>query len=183
MAIPILGGLLILSGIGLVVFIFARKIPEVSQIPQEDIPVLVRPKIIQWIASIDWSKLTLQVLRALETIIRVLRKLFFFFLRTSEHWIRGLSARSRQIAGEAPPVFLPKFLFRIKRRKAFVEEERKLLEWLTQHPDDFEAYRRLGNLYTVAGNIRDARASFEQALKLRPDDDEIKRHLDELAVK
>ena len=76
---------------------------------------------------------------------------------------------------------LPQFLFRTKRRKAYLEEEKKLLEWIENHHDDVAAYKRLGNLYSVAGNIDEARTAFQQALKLAPDDDEIKRRLDELA--
>jgi len=58
---------------------------------------------------------------------------------------------------------------------------RKEEKHILKNHDDVAAYKRLGNLYSVAGNIDEARTAFQQALKLAPDDDEIKRRLDELA--
>ena len=50
------------------------------------------------------------------------------------------------------------------------------------NPDDVDAYRRLGNLYVIAGNNRDARAAFSELIRINPDDEEAKKRLEEIEV-
>ena len=60
------------------------------------------------------------------------------------------------------------------------EEEKQCVDLITQNPKDIEAYRTLGFLYLNQKNYSDARACFRQILKINPEDEEVKRKLEEI---
>jgi len=60
------------------------------------------------------------------------------------------------------------------------EEEKRCIDLITQNPKDIEAYRILGFIYLNQKNYSDARACFRQILKLEPEDQEVKRKLEEI---
>jgi len=175
MIIVVIGIFCLLAGIALVMLVLVRKLPALAQ---SDIPAssfkITLPKIP---LHVDAKAIQRRSFTALEVALRGLRSTLFAFLRLSEHFLRLAQAKS----GKRSVPVLSQFLFRTKRRKAYLEEERKLLDWIEHHQDDVVAHKRLGNLYSVAGNIGEARTAFQQALKLAPEDDEIKKRLDELA--
>ena len=61
-----------------------------------------------------------------------------------------------------------------------LEEEKRCIDLITQNPKDLEAYRILGFIYLNQKNYSDARACFRQILKLEPEDQEVKRKLEEI---
>jgi len=60
------------------------------------------------------------------------------------------------------------------------EQERIYIDLIAENPKDVMAYRALGFLYLNQKNYSDARACFRQALKLNPDDEEVKIKLEEI---
>ena len=56
-------------------------------------------------------------------------------------------------------------------RRTTEEKEEMLLSILKQNPKDIKAYKELGSLYLEQGNAHDAKAAFEETLKLNPDDE------------
>ena len=176
MFVILFGIFCLLFGISLVLVVLIRKLPVLGEFSAPSPKVkLTIPKIIP--LKIDFRAAQRRSFGALEIAMQGLRTALFAFLRISDRLLR----LAQKKAGKKNVEMLPQFLFRTKRRKAYLEEEKKLLEWIENHHDDVAAYKRLGNLYSVAGNIDEARTAFQQAFKLAPDDDEIKRRLDELA--
>ena len=177
---------LFLVGAALVALVFVRKVPALAELPEMNgprKPSLVR-RVISLFARIDWQKWQRRLFRLLAMFARASRRFFVRFTKRSEKWIHALEKRVRHLS-DIPHFERKNFPLasRIKKRAAFVEEERKLIEQLTADPKDIDAYRRLGNLYVVAGNTADARAAFSEILRLNPEDDEAVKRLSELSDK
>lgn len=60
------------------------------------------------------------------------------------------------------------------------EEEKKYIDMIADNPKDGSAYRGLGFIYLNQKNYSDARACFRRALKLNPQDEEVKNKLEEI---
>ncbi|MBU1102362.1 tetratricopeptide repeat protein [Patescibacteria group bacterium] len=63
---------------------------------------------------------------------------------------------------------------------AVTEEEKKHIDRIAENHKDVDAYRALGFLYLNQKNYSDARACFRRALKLNPQDEEVKNKLNEI---
>lgn len=59
----------------------------------------------------------------------------------------------------------------------FSEAEKTYIEIIKKDPKNIQAYKNLGNLYLKQGNLRDAMSSFEQVLKINPNDQEAKTEI------
>jgi len=59
------------------------------------------------------------------------------------------------------------------------EEEKKYIDMIAANPKDGQAYRGLGFIYLNQKNYSDARACFRRALKLDPQDEEVRVKLNE----
>lgn len=65
--------------------------------------------------------------------------------------------------------------------KGNLEKAEKLyIDIITKDPKNVRAYKGLGKIYKRQRNFKDAKASFEQVLKIEPDDREVKEELDEI---
>jgi len=176
----ILAPLLVLVGLAGVVLVVARALPSISQIPEPDIKTgaKIAEKVSSLAKKVPWQK---WFFGSVAFGLKQVRRALFAGLKKSEKMVHAAQTRSRKFASEGGVDALPKFFDRIKKRRAFLEEERKLLEYVGHHPDDAAAYKRLGTLYAISGNVKDARAAFEQSLRLNPDDQDILQKLEELA--
>lgn len=61
-------------------------------------------------------------------------------------------------------------------------KEKNLVKAISQDPKNAELYKELGSLYLEARNYKDAKQAFEQALKLIPEDKEIKETLEKIEI-
>ena len=172
--------LLFLIGLSGIVLVLARAFPLLWRIPEPEGAknFQIANKIQALIQRIPWQK---WFFHGIELLLTRVRKVLFIGLKKSERLTHKVQVRSGKLSPENGMDALPKFFNRIRKRKAFLEEERKLLEYLAHNNDDAAAYKRLGNLYAIAGNIKDARAALEQSLRLMPDDEEIMQRLEELS--
>jgi tetratricopeptide (TPR) repeat protein len=179
----LLSALLILGGILLLAVVFIRKMPILASLPEEEEPSSssLTAKVRERIARIDWKRWKRLILKTLAFIAGQIFWFFRMLARKIERLVHDVNRRIQNLSeGKTSERKRPPFFSRIRKRAAYVEEERRLIEQLSKNPKDIEAYRRLGNLYVIAGNIADARASFSEILRLNPDDEEAKRRLSEL---
>ncbi|OHA46370.1 MAG: hypothetical protein A3A80_03335 [Candidatus Terrybacteria bacterium RIFCSPLOWO2_01_FULL_44_24] len=177
----ILAPLLFLLGLAGVILIVARALPILSELPEQENGkqgLFIVNKIHELIQKIPWQR---WLFNGIEIILKKVRITLFAGLKKSERMVHSVQTRSQKFSPEKSIDVLPKFFDRIKKRKAFLEEERKLLEYIAHHHDDGASYKRLGNLYIIAGNVKDARAALEQATRLLPDDEDIMQKLEELS--
>lgn len=171
-------------GVALIVLVLVRKMPALVELPE--VQRSSRPSVAQrvWalVLRVDWERLQHLVLRFLARIVDAFWRFLVRLARRTERWARTLNLRVLHIS-DLPHLHRASSSFsdRIRKRAAFVEEERRLIEQLSARPDDLDSYRRLGNLYVIAGNVQDARAAFSQLLRLDPSDTEAQRRLHELA--
>lgn len=179
---------LFLVGVALIAVVVIRKIPALVELPKEEktdeTQTRKLTRLRSWFQRIDWQRWQKIFVASLAGLFEVLRKLFIRNTKRAERLARRLRGRVRVLSGgKAEPAKEKQsggFSARIRKRSAFVEEERRLIEHVAENPQDIEAYRRLGNLYTMAGNIADARAVFIEILKRVPDDEEARKRLVEL---
>lgn len=62
----------------------------------------------------------------------------------------------------------------------FDQAEKIYIEIIAKDPKNYRAYKRLGKIYKRQRNYSDARKSFEQVLKIEPDEKETKQELAEI---
>lgn len=89
--------------------------------------------------------------------------------------------RSREVHKASD--FVTSYFEKLKKRKSLKnlnKEERECIQLIKEDPSNVDAYRRLGNNYISRGNYKEAKLSFEQALRLKPDDEEAKVRLGEI---
>lgn len=123
------------------------------------------------------------LLRLSEAVLRKVSLRLLGLARMTEKMLRGVQRRSDKISNKKSFVSFPRLFSKFEKRRAFVEEERKLLEHLFRSPNDIDAYRRLGSLYFVERKFSDARLAFSQILRLIPDDEEAKIKIAEIDEK
>lgn len=172
-------------GVALLMVVLVRKIPVLAELPVSDGTKRRRPEIFERLralfARIDRQKWQRRVFSALAAAADVLQRFFVRAARRFERFARRSHERVRSLsAGATVERSALAFAARIRRRSAYVEEERRLIEELAGNPQNLDAYRRLGNLYVIAGNRADARAAFTEVLRLAPDDEDAQRRLEEL---
>lgn len=150
----------------LVLMVLIRKIPALAELPEnQELPGRrVMKRLVKKIHQVDWERYQRVFVRALLASIERLRRLLVRGARRSEAGVKQLRVYMTRLSGNGASGSSA-FSSRIKRRSAFLEEERQLIEQLTADPDDVDAYRRLGNLYLLAGNTRDARAALTELLR------------------
>lgn len=62
------------------------------------------------------------------------------------------------------------------------KKEKELIKAISQNPKDPELYKELGSVYLEAKNFKDAQQAFEEALKINPNDLEIKENLEKIKI-
>ena len=173
---------LVVAGTALILVVLIRKIPALAELPDDQqLPgQKLTTRLVTTLRRVNWAKYQRVLVAALVAVAERIRRTSVRLARRSEVLGRNLRTRLSHLSGDQEEGSSAAFSSRIKRRSAFLEEERQLIEQLTQNTDDIDAYRRLGNLYVVAGNVRDARAAFTELLKRQPDDEEAFLRLGEL---
>ncbi len=173
---------LVLVGAALILVVLIRKIPALNELPEDQ--QLPGRKVTAWalkaVKQIDWQRYQRFVVKASLAFIERLRRMSVKVARLAENGVKQLRGRMSRLSGDGESQESPAFSSRIKKRSAFLEEERQLIDKLTANPDDTDAYRRLANLYTLAGNVRDAKAAWRELLRHDPDNESAKAKLVEL---
>src|SRR3989344_5967770 len=173
---------LVVFGAALILVVLIRKMPALAELPEDQrLPgQKITAKFFTAFKRINWARYQRVLVVALAAIAEWIRRTSVRLARRSEVMGRNLRTRLMHLSGKSDEGSSPAFSSRIKRRAAFLEEERQLIEQLAQNPNDVETYRLLGNLYVVAGNVREARAAVTHVLRIAPEDEEATRRLKEL---
>ena len=172
----------VLVGAALILVVLIRKIPALAELPEDQqLPGrrLTR-RVMKTLRQVDWPRYQRVIVKASLAFIEQLRRLGVKIARSSESGVKRLSQRMSRLSGDGARQGSPAFSSRIKKRTAFLEEERQLIDQLTSNPNDADAYRRLANLYTISGNTRDAKAAWRELLRREPDNQNAKQKLAEL---
>lgn len=173
---------LVFAGATLILIVLIRKVPALAELPEDQqLPgrKLTR-RMMKTLRQVDWPRYQRVVVRGLLAFIERLRRFGVKIARFSESGVKQLSGRMSRLSGDGARKGSPAFSSRIKKRTAFLEEERQLIDQLTANPNDADAYRRLANLYTLSGNVRDAKAAWRELLRIEPENDQVKQKLAEL---
>jgi cytochrome c-type biogenesis protein CcmH/NrfG len=172
---------LVVIGTALMLVVLIRKMPALAELPEDQqLPGRrLTARFVTAVRRINWTKYQRLIVAALAAVAERIRRTSVRLARRSETLARNLRSRLMRLSDDREEGSSPAFSSRIKKRAAFLEEERQLIEQLAQNPNDVETYRRLGNLYVVAGNVRDARAAFTEVLRIAPEDEGALRRLQE----
>lgn len=192
MLIPYLIIIFSLAGIIYVVF---KKIPVLMKLPlepdnnfakEQEIPIA--EKAVNFIKEkIAHPNYLLVVLGWLE---KILRKTRILFLKIDRHFVSLISKsreKSREMAVKSKGWMSERRMKKIGHlkimadlRRTAEDREEMLLAILKQNPKDIKAYKELGLLYLEQGNTHDAKAAFEEALKINPEDELANEKIEEM---
>lgn len=198
--------LLSLVVIGMIIL---RKIPALLKLPDKPQEVLpassffsrLKLKIKSW----QYSEYRSKILGWLEKLLRKIRILFLkidsFFLsgikraRTgsrvwkakSKAWVEQKRLRKIKKLEALEKIEKDELLQALKTTKKSSGEdltgrEKELVKAISQKPKNLQLYKDLGSLYLETKNYKDAQEAFEQALKLKPNDSEIKAKLEKIKI-
>lgn len=167
--------IIVLALVGIIV-ILARKIPVVAKMEIKEEEILENQnKIAETESLVDRTKRLSHkyldiILGALERLLKQLRISSLKLENKSALWIQELRKKSRKVK-------------KLKDRANLNKKEKELIAIIAKNPQDIEAYKNLGFLYLEQKNYRDARSSFEEALRINPEDKEAGKQLKELKTK
>lgn len=123
------------------------------------------------------KKVLMVVEKLLGAVVAITLKVATFTSRLSGR----VKIRSREVHKASD--FVTSYFEKLKERKSLKnlnKEERECIRLIKEDPSNVEAYRRLGNNYISRGNNKEAKLSFEQVLRLKPDDEEAKARISEI---
>lgn len=173
--------LLILVGFFLFLSVVLKKFAHLGRLSDEEAAVLSNqpltpPKIVSALnpKHLAGSK---RFLSFLEITLRSFQRPLALSLKLIERRMAHTQMRLQKLAGESPASSIPYFFATLRRRKAFVEEEKKLLELVTKNPDDVDSWWRLARLYLHDKRDKEARSTLREILRINPDDQEAKTSL------
>lgn len=197
--IPLLVAVLSLVGIAVIV---QRKMPYVRRLNPEAHPAGESvwhdffPELIDGVRSIHIAEYKKAVLIELEKLLRRVRIVFSAIDRMSDSLIKAVrqehldtamdheQAPERLLAQTRPEEPTPKPEPKLKKRSGSSEElklrEQELIIAIAQDPKDVQRYQELARVYVDLENFADARESLEAALKLEPENREVKEQLESL---
>lgn len=166
--------LIILSLVGIII-ILVRKIPAAAKMEIKEEESLKSSQLAKTRFLLDnFRQLSHKylglTLKALEKLLKQLKIGSLKIESKTSLWIQELRKKSQKI----------------KRRKDLSISVRREKEWIkiiAENPKDIEAYKKLGLLYLKQENYKDARASFQQVLKINSKDKEANQRLKELEGK
>ena len=178
---------LIILSIFSIIIILARKVPEIS----------FESEVNERSGHKEGEKphaLTFLFCLGLSTLEKVLRQVRIHILKLDTkifsliEYLRKESAKKLNEVNKIPYKEIAKTAFednanKISSRLQYRIEERKLLHTIARSPKEADNYKKLGDLYVKNSNYRDAEASFNEYLKLKPGDLEAEKILKEIKTK
>ncbi len=121
---------------------------------------------------------------------KTLRKIRILFLKLDTFFISLIAKsreRSKDLTVKSKSWMSERRMKKIERLKLLAdlrrtpgEREEVLLRILKQNPKDVKAYKDLGLLYMEQKNLQDAKAAFEEVIKINPEDELAKENLEEI---
>jgi len=184
--------LIIISSLVVISVIILRKIPILVKLPPQPEQVFEKEPIKEKVANVLKEKVARPrfFLLLLSSIEWFLKKVRLFFLEIDSFFvslIARLREKSHQWSEKSREWMSQRRMKKIERLKLIAdlsrtpeEKEENLLRTLKQNPKDVKAYRELGFLYLEQDNFQDAKAAFEEVLKINPDDEIAKQELDKI---
>lgn len=188
MFIPYLLIIFSLAGIGFIVF---KKIPLLVKLPAEPETVLPRQSLKEklfnqlkevsrlnyWLIFLNWAEKTLKKIRILFLKLDNLVILLIAKLREISH---NFTIKSKTWMSEKRMRKIEKLRLLADLKRTKEEKEEIFLRIIRQNPKDIKAYKELGNLYLEDKNYSDAELSFNEVLKINPEDEVAKEKLEEI---
>lgn len=122
--------------------------------------------------------------RALEITEKSSRKFSVFMLKMANlgsFLAQGVKKKSQKL--HFVPELSLNYFKKLKRRRPEIELspiEKECIKLIKKDPSNTDAYRKLGDYYLEEGNLKDARLTFQQILKLSPEDENAKEKLREI---
>lgn len=202
--------ILIIVSIAGIIFVVARKIPSLSQIP-EDIKIsdvsgarkkkIKTPNFINklWLKtkSFRYSEYFHKTLELSEKILRKLKVVFLKLENRAADWAELLKAQSQKVRirregigiqiNPEPEKDIESKIVHSSSIADSAEElnklEEKFIAAIAKNPRDIKAYKELGGLYIKKNNISDAREAFQQVLRLDRFDKDVEKQLRKLRIR
>lgn len=197
-------GLILISTLGIIIVV-SRKIPYLKKLnPEEIVPLSENSYDFGWklfisdfFPEIDYGTVNLKIkeykdlwLGELEKFIRKLRLISLKIDRASDTVIKKIRKVNRKeiivqssevassdpdlIAG--PPLDIKEPETQLHKTEEFIKsEEQRIIIEIAKDPKNGELYKELGELYIEMKSFQDAKDSFQAALELRPDDEDLKK--------
>ncbi len=173
--------ILIFSLAGLIV-LFAKKFPQTMDSLRKEETGIDQDKFDEkGLRVFGYQK---KILVVIETVLGIFVAFTFKAAGSSSKLLGRVKVRSREVHKTSD---LAKSYFeKIKSRKSrarLTNEERECIQLIKEDPSNAGAYRRLGENYFSRGNFEEAKLSFEQVLRLKPEDEEAQARLGEIDKK
>lgn len=190
--------ILILASVGGILFIVSRKLPHLKKLAEAEssngVPTengwyaLVYdlcPEVWDWTKSIKVKEYKEVWFIETEKLLRRLRLVSLKMDRFSDSLIKKIRSRTYSNGGltytgndERNNGQAPSDLEAEKNEKEeFKKAEQKLILEIAKNPKSTVLYEELGNLYAKMGDYRDAKESYEAAIELNPNNEELKKKL------
>ena len=163
---------------GLIIF-FARKFSRAAASSQEEDVKNAE----EGLGTTELRTFTYQkkILIVIEKILGIFVSSTLKIAMISSRLLGRVKIRTREVHKASD--FVSTYFEKLKKRKHLEEltnEERECINLIKQNPTNVDVYKRLGNNYFSRKNYQEARLSFEQVLRLSPDDEETKARLEQI---
>jgi len=187
--------LFILVSIAVIAIIIWRKVPYLKKLTPEahefedNLFYDFFPELADWVRKFDYREHQNLFLSEIEKAVRKLRLLVLKIDHTSGRLINKLRSWSDNGDKSGPKIEME--LEKIKAADSkkdeklspnheMKKEEQRLIIEIAKNPKEFSNYVELGDLYVKMGSQRDAKESYETALKLQPENPAIMSKLSQL---
>jgi len=184
--------ILIILALAIIFIIIARKLPRAARIAEvkerkEALTVKKEEKLKGIARLIHIIKFLGKRFR--DFTVFVFRRLFYQFTKlkakkpteveTVSHLVREKPV-IRQITNEEKILDLLEQAAKYFGSGNYKKAEKTYIEIIKLDPKNIRAYKGLGRMYKKQGNLKDAKASFEHVLQIKPGDSEAKEELKKL---
>ncbi|MEK7076339.1 MAG: tetratricopeptide repeat protein [Patescibacteria group bacterium] len=188
--------LLLASAVGILVVVF-RKMPYLNKLTPEthaggDILTDLFPELSAGFKGLKLKEYGDLWLVELEKLLRRLRVISLKMDRISDSWIKKIrkgnisrtinSSIEKKTETIEIPVSKAQSVQVITMKDMKREEQRLIIE-IAKNPKDSKLYEVLGDLYIKTNNFSDAKESFEAAIELSPNNEELQKKLSQVLEK
>jgi len=169
-----------------------RKIPALMKLPLErpenGLPkISLKERMINltkeiarpdfWLIFISWLE---KLLRKIRILVLRIDNFFIDLIKKSREKSLDWAEHSRDWMSQKRMKRIEKLKLMATTRITPEQKEESLLATLKQNPRDVKAYKDLGLIYLEQNNLHDAKAAFEEVLKINPEDEIAKEKLEHI---
>ena len=193
--------ILILASAGGILFIVWRKLPRLEELAErpvadvdgalsrrDDSPFLIFfydlcPEVWNWARSIKVKEYKEKWLVETEKLLRRLRLVSLKMDRFSDSLIKKIRSKNYSNGSQTytesdtgkHEESRPNEEIKSNEREEFKKSEQRLIIEIAKNPKNMAFYEELGDLYSEAGEYKDAKESYEAAIELNSNDEELKK--------